>query len=78
MRPTLGPVLPARQAVKDVNQPIGTLSGGQRQCVAIARAGYFGAGVLILDETTAALGVKQSGVVPGAAEETQVRAIFGV
>jgi len=31
MRPTLGPVLPARQAVKDVNQPIGTLSGGQRQ-----------------------------------------------
>jgi simple sugar transport system ATP-binding protein len=47
----------------DLDQPIGTLSGGQRQCVAIARAVYFGARALILDEPTAALGVKQSGVV---------------
>jgi len=49
--------------LRNVDQSIGTLSGGERQCVAISRAIYFGAKVIILDEPTAALGVKQSGVV---------------
>lgn len=49
--------------IRDPGQPVGTMSGGERQCVAISRAIYFGAKVLILDEPTSALGVKQAGVV---------------
>jgi simple sugar transport system ATP-binding protein len=49
--------------VRDPDQSVGTMSGGERQSIAIARAVYFGAKVLILDEPTAALGVKQAGIV---------------
>ncbi|MDP9427166.1 MAG: ATP-binding cassette domain-containing protein [Actinomycetota bacterium] len=49
--------------IRDPSQPVGTLSGGERQSVAIARAVHFGAKVLILDESTSALGVKQAAVV---------------
>lgn len=49
--------------VRDPTQAVGTLSGGERQCLAIARAVHFGARVLILDEPTSALGVHQASVV---------------
>lgn len=49
--------------LRNPDQPASTLSGGERQAVATARAVHFGARVLILDEPTAALGVRQAGVV---------------
>ena len=49
--------------IRDPGQAVGTLSGGERQTVAIAKAIYFGAKVLILDEPTSALGVHQASVV---------------
>jgi simple sugar transport system ATP-binding protein len=49
--------------VRDPQQPVGTLFGGERQCVAIARAVHFGARLLILDEPTSAFGVAQTSMV---------------
>jgi simple sugar transport system ATP-binding protein len=49
--------------VNDVRQKVGTLSGGERQSLAIARAEYRGARVLILDEPTSALGVNEAAIV---------------
>lgn len=49
--------------LQDITQAVETLSGGQRQAVAVARAAAFGSRVVILDEPTAALGVKESGQV---------------
>jgi fructose transport system ATP-binding protein len=49
--------------IRSMTQPVETLSGGQRQCVAVARATAFAEHLVILDEPTAALGVKEGGMV---------------
>jgi simple sugar transport system ATP-binding protein len=61
--------------LRDPEQPVGTLSGGERQCLAIARAIYFGAKVLILDEPTSALGVHQASVVLKLIVQSRARGI---
>lgn len=62
-------------ALRDPEQPVGTLSGGERQCVAIARAVYFGAKILILDEPTSALGVTQTRMVLECISEVRSRGL---
>ncbi len=57
------------ETLQDITQSVETLSGGQRQAVAVARAVAFGSKVLIMDEPTAALGVRESGQVLGAVKK---------
>jgi simple sugar transport system ATP-binding protein len=61
--------------LRDASQPVGTLSGGERQCLAIARAIHFGAKVLILDEPTSALGVHQASIVLKLIVQSKARGI---
>ena len=61
--------------VSDAARPIGTLSGGQRQAVAICRATYFGARLLILDEPTSALGVREASTVLKLIVEVRARGV---
>jgi fructose transport system ATP-binding protein len=59
--------------IQDMSQKVETLSGGQRQAVAVARAARFGSKVIILDEPTAALGVRESGQVLALIKELRNR-----
>jgi len=61
--------------IRDPDQAVGTMSGGERQSIAISRAVYFGAKVLILDEPTAALGVKQAAIVLRYVAQAKARAL---
>ena len=61
--------------IQNINQAVETLSGGQRQGVAVARAAAFGSKVIILDEPTAALGVKESRKVLGLILDVRSRGI---
>ncbi len=63
------------QTLQNINQSVETLSGGQRQGVAVARAAAFGSRVVILDEPTAALGVKESGRVVKLIQDIKARGI---
>lgn len=61
--------------LRSPRQAVGTLSGGERQTVAIARAVYFGAKILILDEPTSALGVRQTANVLATVEKVRKQGV---
>ncbi|GAA3614626.1 ATP-binding cassette domain-containing protein [Nonomuraea rosea] len=61
------------RTIQDITQVVETLSGGQRQAVAVARAVAFGSKVVVLDEPTAALGVRESEQVLGVIRELRER-----
>jgi len=61
--------------LNDLGTPVGRLSGGERQAIAIARAVHFGARVLVLDEPTAALGVRQADRVLDSIERAKDRGV---
>ncbi|RLQ87576.1 ATP-binding cassette domain-containing protein [Notoacmeibacter ruber] len=61
--------------IQNINQAVETLSGGQRQGVAVARAAAFGSKVIILDEPTAALGVKESRKVLELIQDVRARGV---
>src|SRR6516164_9074535 len=59
----VAPLAELKVGIRSMSQALETLSGGQRQCVAVARAAAFAKHVVIMDEPTAALGVKEGGMV---------------
>ncbi|MFC3073524.1 ATP-binding cassette domain-containing protein [Shinella pollutisoli] len=61
--------------LREADQAVGTLSGGERQTIAIARAVHFGAKVLILDEPTSALGVRQTAKVLATIDKVRKRGV---
>lgn len=61
--------------LQDITQAVETLSGGQRQAVSVARAAAFGSQVIILDEPTAALGVRESGKVLDLIKDLKARGL---
>jgi fructose transport system ATP-binding protein len=63
------------RTIQDINQVVETLSGGQRQAVAVARAVAFGGKVIVLDEPTAALGVRETRQVLDIVQQLRTRAL---
>ncbi|MFN8439691.1 MAG: ATP-binding cassette domain-containing protein [Caldilineaceae bacterium] len=72
---TTGYMQELKIGIKSMQQPVGTLSGGQRQAVAVARSVAFASNVIIMDEPTAALGVKESRMVVELIQEVRRRGL---